>query len=214
MCWLNRVWSTKMLGGAWRTELCSFQRPGSTVSPWLLPCWASLLKAQFHQFSLGDQSKCQACCFYSSLSAPGTEPLPPHLKLSFRAWEPVSGLSIAPQPSPSHFILCLNRSSLWPFQHCLWPHHARMMIHQPRHTSPYLLSCPPGRQNFSLLLQCQISHVWICLTSWKLYSFHQITILNLFTNLSLQALLFFPDTGRKATVFFLGQGLSQHSWRL
>lgn len=187
MCWLNRAWFTRVLGRG--TGHSTLLRSVGSLSSWLLPCFVSLQKAySFIQFSVEDQSKCQTCWFCSPLSTPGTETLPvPKISFVMRASEGASvclrsefnssAVSLTFHPV-FESVQSLTFSTL-PLAPACWDN-----VHQLRHTSPYLLSSLPGRQNFSLLLQCQIPHLWICLTSRKLYSFHQITTLNLFTNLN------------------------------
>lgn len=134
--------------------------PGSTVSPWLLPRWASLPKAQFHQ-EISANVRLAASTRHSRLPAQKLYPAQAFfqsLRACLRSELRSSAVALTFHPV-FESLQSLTFSTL-PLAH-----HAKMMIHQLRRTSPYLLSCPPGRQNFSLLLQCQISHLWICLTS-------------------------------------------------
>lgn len=80
MCHLNQVWFTKVLGGAWGTVLCSRVWDLWLFGSFLVLCL--LTKRSLIQFSVEDQSKCQACWFCSPLSTPGTDTLPV-LEISF-----------------------------------------------------------------------------------------------------------------------------------
>lgn len=168
-----------LLSEAWLCDVGS-------LSSWLLP-YASLQKAQFYPFSLEDQSKCQAYCLCSSLgtwrgNSPCSSAFLPSMRVCLRSELSSSGISLT-----FHLEFELVQSlpfSILPLAPTCWDGDtsAQTYISLAPLTSPW-------QTGFLTAFTMSNSSVED-LTSWKLYSLHQIATLNLFTSLSLQAPLF------------------------